>query len=128
MEAVASKTPLMSSMGADTFLEHDLQYNSALKVEGVAQEAEFRVMISETLRAPELSNVIYRLLGESGEGAVLFIIYNKVYFFNLRCIANFLSNWYYFTVLLIHRHFCSIEHLLTSLSTRYIQVITHRYI
>ena len=50
----------MSSMGADTFLEHDLQYNSALKLEGAAQEAEFRLTISETLHAPELNNGIYR--------------------------------------------------------------------
>ena len=50
----------MSSMGADTFLQHDLQYNSALKLEGIAQEGEFRVAISEHLHAPELNAIIYR--------------------------------------------------------------------
>ncbi|XP_063676281.1 phosphatidylinositol 4-kinase alpha-like isoform X6 [Bolinopsis microptera] len=61
VEAVACKTPLMSSMGADTFLQHDLQYNSALKLEGIAQEGEFRVAISEHLHAPELNAIIYRM-------------------------------------------------------------------
>ncbi|KAL5265658.1 hypothetical protein ACHWQZ_G006396 [Mnemiopsis leidyi] len=61
VEAVAKKTPLMSSMGADTFLQHDLQYNSALKLEGNAQEGEFRVAISEYLHAPELNAIIYRM-------------------------------------------------------------------
>ena len=34
--SVARKTPLMSSMGADTHLQHDLQYNSALKQAGTS--------------------------------------------------------------------------------------------
>jgi hypothetical protein len=60
VEAVAKKTPLMSSMGADTFLQHDLQYNSALKLEGIAQEGEFRITISEYLQAPTLNAIIFR--------------------------------------------------------------------
>ena len=60
VEAVATRSPLVSSMGADTFLQHDLQYNSALKQEGTVHEADLRVAICETLHAPELNSIVYR--------------------------------------------------------------------